>query len=204
MLIQYIKSTGFEVIDDGPFSDDSVDYPDYADVVCNRLKTDATGQGILICGSGIGMSIAANRYSEIRAALCHSDSEVKLARKHNDANVLCLGARVISFQAAIDCVEAFLMTNFEGMRHTARVNKLNMSRPPANNQTDSLKELISIEKDAISFGFDWPNHEMAIDQIISECAEVKDALNNKESIQRIQEETSDLLHADLGLTKLYR
>ncbi|MES2607756.1 MAG: ribose 5-phosphate isomerase B [Pseudomonadota bacterium] len=190
-LKQHIEAVGHSVIDEGTVSSASVDYPDYAQKVATRLLVDPSAQGILICGTGIGMSIAANRFSHVRAALCQTIEESCLARAHNDANVLCLGARVISDDAAIACVDAFLATEFEGGRHTGRTQKLAKS--------DALDALVTLEKDTVAFGFDWPNQDMIFDQIISECAEIRDAVQSGESSQRIQEEISDLLHAVISL-----
>jgi ribose 5-phosphate isomerase B len=190
-LIQHLAATGHAVTDEGAFSTDSVDYPDYAAKVASRLKAASTTRGILICGTGIGVSIAANRFSHIRAALCQSSEEACLSRAHNNANVLCLGARVITTDAAIACVDAFLTTEFEGGRHTLRTQKL------TNN--NALGALVTLEKDAVAFGFDWPNSDMILDQIVSECAEIREAIQKGESPTRIQEEISDLLHAAVSL-----
>lgn len=190
-LVNHIKSLGLNVTDEGPFSAGSVDYPDYAQKIASRLDYDSLAKGILICGTGIGMSIAANRYPHIRAALCQSGTEAELSRLHNDANVLCLGARIVSLEAAIHCVNTFLTTNFEGGRHKLRVEKLALG--------SSLEKILTLEHEAVSFGFNWPNHDMAIDQAMSECKEIKDALQKNESPQRIQEEISDLLHAIISL-----
>ena len=102
----------------------SVDYPDYADLLANAVISRQAGIGIAICGSGIGMSIGVNRHAGIRAALCHDGLSAALARRHNDANILCLGARLIGIETAIDCVHHFLSTPFEGGRHSKRVEKL--------------------------------------------------------------------------------
>jgi ribose 5-phosphate isomerase B len=117
-----IAAFGFEVSDLGPMDTNSVDYPDYANKLATAIKGD--GLGVLICGSGIGMSIAANRHRHIRAALCHNATEATLTRKHNNANVLCLGARIIGSEVARDALKAFLTTAFEGGRHETRVAKL--------------------------------------------------------------------------------
>lgn len=102
----------------------SVDYPDYAQKLCMKMRDDDQSFGILICGSGIGISIAANRSRHIRAALCYSIKAAKLARAHNNANVLCLGARMTTQKTALSILKAFLSTEFEGARHAARVAKL--------------------------------------------------------------------------------
>jgi ribose 5-phosphate isomerase B len=120
----HLTSLGHEVIDLGPEDTASVDYPDYADKLAAALKDKHAEQGVLICGSGIGISIAANRHRHIRAALCHDGLSAKLSRQHNDANVLVLGARLIGSDTAKDCATIFFSTAFEGGRHQHRVNKL--------------------------------------------------------------------------------
>jgi ribose 5-phosphate isomerase B len=112
--------------DVGTFTKDSVDYPDYAAQLCQRMEADDLTQvrGVLICGSGQGMAIKANRFRHIRAALCWSEEVAKLSREHNDANVLCLGARFIQPELAEKILQVFLDTPFEGGRHTRRVDKL--------------------------------------------------------------------------------
>jgi ribose 5-phosphate isomerase B len=121
-LKQYLQDSGYRVEDLGASDDNRVDYPDYAHKLCEKLS--AQDVGILICGSGIGMSIAANRYKHVRAALCFNTEYAKLARMHNDANVLVLGARFTKSPEAIDMVKIFLNTQFEGDRHQQRVDKL--------------------------------------------------------------------------------
>lgn len=190
-LIQHLVATGYTVVDEGTDSNASVDYPDYAEKIARQLLSNPAAQGILICGTGIGMSIAANRYAHIRAALCQTTEDARLARAHNNANVLCLGARVLSIETAIACVDTFVSTEFEGGRHELRTQKLSKNSP--------LNELISVENDAVAFGFDWPNQDMIFDQILSECDEIKQAIQNGEPPLRIQEEISDLLHAVVSL-----
>ncbi len=107
----------------GPFGADSVDYPDYADELTEKIQDESTF-GVLICGSGQGMVIRANRFSHIRAALCWNEDMTRLSRQHNNANVLCLGSRWITLEDAAKLVLVFLNTEFEGGRHTARVEKL--------------------------------------------------------------------------------
>ena len=102
----------------------SVDYPDIAINLCQNYQKNAFDVGILICGSGIGISIAANRFKEIRAALCHNKEVAILARQHNDANILCLGARILDEETALEVVTTFLETKFLNSRHTIRVQKL--------------------------------------------------------------------------------
>ncbi len=114
----------FEFIDCGTDGEDSVDYPDYSKKVCNAILENTAELGILICGTGIGMSIAANRNKGIRAGLCFNSLMAKLTRQHNNANILCLGARIIGLDLAFDCVKSFLDTPFEGGRHLRRIEKL--------------------------------------------------------------------------------
>ncbi|OHE18357.1 MAG: ribose 5-phosphate isomerase B [Sulfurimonas sp. RIFOXYD2_FULL_37_8] len=122
--VELLKEKGHEVIDLGPFSKDRVDYPDYAIKVCEAVLADKTSQGVLICGSGIGMSMAANRHSGIRAALCHDAYTATVARGHNDANVLCFGERIIGKGVAESILDAWCAGNFEGGRHMGRVAKI--------------------------------------------------------------------------------
>ena len=125
-LIETIRAHGFKILNFGTNSTDSVDYPDFASRVCGAILNYQAVKGVLICGTGIGMSIAANRYKGIRAALCTSVEQAELARLHNDANVLCLGARIIDKETAIACLNAFLGTSFEGERHALRIAKLDV------------------------------------------------------------------------------
>ena len=121
----YLENNNFKVKDLGPFNNDSVDYPDYGKLLGGVIKNNNNTLGIAICGSGIGMSIALNRISGVRAALCHNIAVAKLARNHNHANVLVLGGRFINLDEAINIVDIFLKESFEGGRHKRRVNKLN-------------------------------------------------------------------------------
>jgi ribose 5-phosphate isomerase B len=124
-LIEELSKLSFKTVDLGCDSaEKSVDYPDYAKKLCQKITTKNQLRGILICGSGVGISIAANRFQNIRAALCHSSNVTKLSRAHNDANVLCLGARITKNKPALSIVKAFLSTEFEGARHAARIAKL--------------------------------------------------------------------------------
>ena len=120
------KNTKFR--DMGPFSDESVDYPDFAVKVCEIIEKERNKKGVLICGSGIGMSMVANRFPHIRAALCSSEKMAKLSRQHNDANILVLGSRLISNEEAIKCYISFFETKYEGGRHQARLDKFNPVR----------------------------------------------------------------------------
>jgi len=123
-LKQEIVALGFEAWDLGTHSQDSVDYPDYGNAVAHAILGGKARLGVAICGSGIGISIAANRHKGIRAALCSSGLAASLSRQHNDANVLALGARLIGIEEAKECVRRFLTTQFEGGRHATRVSKL--------------------------------------------------------------------------------
>lgn len=111
-------------VDLGCDTKDSVNYADYGRAMGTAITKGEVTRGIIICGSGIGISIAANRFVAVRAALCTDATMARLARQHNDVNVLALGARIIGMQVAIDCVETFIATEFEGGRHTARVESL--------------------------------------------------------------------------------
>lgn len=121
-LKEKAQGWGYTLIDCGTSSTESVDYSDFVPPVVKEVLLGATG--VLICGSGIGMSIAANRFKGIRAALCSDGLGAKLAREHNDANILVLGERLIGKEEAVFCLEAFLNTPFEGGRHGRRVDKL--------------------------------------------------------------------------------
>lgn len=123
-LLEVVNACGFTPLDLGTNTSDSVDYPDFGDAIAKAVAGGRAQFGIAICGSGIGISIAANRHAGIRAALCHSGLAAELSRQHNDANVLCLGARLIGDAEAKECVERFLKTPFEGGRHQRRVEKL--------------------------------------------------------------------------------
>ena len=113
-----------EVLDLGTKNSQSVDYPDYAHLLSRKMKNDKNQFGILICGSGTGMSMAANKHKNIRAALCYDTKSTKLSRLHNNANVMTIGSRLIKKNVALKCVGTFLKTNFEGGRHTRRVRKI--------------------------------------------------------------------------------
>lgn len=118
-----ISELGFEVEDVGCWSENSVDYPDFAEKAVSLLIDGSCQRGILICGTGIGMSIAANRNGKIRAANCFDAYTAQMSREHNDSNVLCLGARVISFETASEMIRIWLATKFEGGRHQIRIDK---------------------------------------------------------------------------------
>ena len=111
--------------DQGPHSDEiSVNYPDFAHKLCKKVSKNSSNMGILICGSGMGMAMAANRHKKIRAALCYSVKNTKLSRLHNNSNVITLGARLINKNTAMKCINTFLKTKFEGGRHIKRVKKI--------------------------------------------------------------------------------
>ena len=115
-----------DFLDLGTSSLESVDYPDYAEKLSKEISSRKFDKGLLICGSGIGMSIVANRFKNVRAALCMTAEMSRLAREHNDANILVLGSRLISEEEAIKCLLVFIETKFEGGRHQTRLNKLNL------------------------------------------------------------------------------
>ena len=124
-LAGFLANQGYEVLDLGTHSPDAVDYPDVAGRLAGALRDGRTERGVLICGTGIGIGIAANRFPGIRAATCSNVTLARLARQHNDANVLSLGARVIGFEAARDILLTFLTTPFDGgERHQRRIDKL--------------------------------------------------------------------------------
>jgi ribose 5-phosphate isomerase B len=122
--VKAARARGFEVEDLGPFTADSVDYPDFARAVGEAVAAGRARLGILVCGTGIGMSIAANKIPGVRAAICRTEYEARMARAHNDANVLCLGERVTGAGVGAAIVEVFLAQPFEGGRHERRVEKL--------------------------------------------------------------------------------
>lgn len=123
-LVNKLESQGYEVKDFGPFSDASVDYPDYVHPLSTAIENGEYELGIVICGSGNGVAITANKHQGIRAALCWNEELAALSRQHNDANVIALPARFISYDLAEKLVEIFLTTDFEGGRHQNRVNKI--------------------------------------------------------------------------------
>lgn len=124
-LIEDLRERGLEVLDLGSQGAESVDYPDYGHAVGEAVASGRAERGIAICGTGIGISIAANRLKGVRAAVCHDVTSTRLAREHNDANVLALGARLIGPEVARECLEAFMTTAFSGgERHVRRVAKL--------------------------------------------------------------------------------
>jgi ribose 5-phosphate isomerase B len=124
VLAKELADMGFQVLDLGTDSPASVDYPDFADAMARAIEAGEARRGVLICGSGLGITMAANRHRSLRAAPCHDALGARLARAHNDANVLGLGARLIGVDVAKDCLRVFLATEFEGGRHQRRVAKM--------------------------------------------------------------------------------
>ena len=122
-----LQQEGHEVTDCGTHTEESCDYPDFAHQVARSVLAEPVSLGVLICGSGIGMSIAANRHEGIRAALCHTALEARLSREHNNANILVLGARLTGEDHAFHCLETFLATTFSGGRHDRRVRKIELN-----------------------------------------------------------------------------
>ena len=118
----HLIERGFEVIDVGTHTTDSCNYPDYAHALCKKIQSGECELGILICGTGIGMSMAANKHKGIRAACCSDTFSARLTRLHNDANVLCFGARVVGYGLALDLVDAFVDAEFEGGKHQKRID----------------------------------------------------------------------------------
>lgn len=123
---KHLEDRGFEVLDKGCYSTESVDYPVYAKAVANSILNKEADCGILICGTGIGISIAANRFKGIRAALCSNTTMAKLTREHNDANILALGARMTGDVLALEIVDEFLKTEFLGGRHLTRIKAIEL------------------------------------------------------------------------------
>ncbi len=123
-LVEYMRAAGHDVSDLGPFDESSVDYPDYGYKLAASIADGDADRGVALCGSGIGISIAVNRNPAARAALVSEPLSAKLAREHNDANVIAMGARLTGIDMAKACVDTFLATEFAGDRHIARVNKL--------------------------------------------------------------------------------
>lgn len=124
ILAKELEALGFDVLDLGPGGPESVDYPDYAKAVATAIQEGRAKRGVLLCGTGIGMSIAANRHRDVRAALVHDRLSAKLARQHNNANVLVLGGDETTAETAKTCLAVFLDTEFEGGRHEPRVAKM--------------------------------------------------------------------------------
>ena len=121
-----LRTLGNEVVDLGPTNDQRVDYPDFAHKLSVAVLEDSSSQGVLICGTGIGMSLSANKHIGIRAALCHDAYTAQMARAHNDANVLCFGQRVVGLGTIESICKAWCQTTFEGGRHADRVEKIEL------------------------------------------------------------------------------
>ena len=130
-LVKVLIQWGHDVVDLGADGAGSVDYPDFGEKLALFLLSGDAQRGVLVCGTGIGISIAANRYAAIRAAVCHDVTSARMSRLHNDANVLALGERLIGVETAKDCLKVFLETSFEGGRHQRRVDKLS---PPSSSR----------------------------------------------------------------------
>jgi ribose 5-phosphate isomerase B len=123
-ICELVQRLGHEVVDFGATSDDAVDYPDFAQQVAMAVSTNQVDRGILVCGTGIGMSMAANKVRGVRAALCHDDVTAEMSRRHNDANVMCLSADLLGARLIDRMIEIWLNTEFEGGRHARRVEKI--------------------------------------------------------------------------------
>ena len=123
-IVEYLLKKSFKIADLGPKDPSSVDYPDYSKILVDKMKKNIDYIGILLCGTGIGMSIAANRHSHIRAALCSDKDMARLCRQHNDANVLVIGGRTTSLNSAKKIIDVFVSTEFEKGRHTKRLKKI--------------------------------------------------------------------------------
>jgi len=124
LLLEEARGLGHEVVDLGTEGPESVDYPDFGQALAEAVASGRAERGVAVCGTGIGIAIAANRHAGVRAAVCHNDTAARLAREHNDANVLALGARLVGTEVAKDCLRTFLNTEFAGGRHARRVAKL--------------------------------------------------------------------------------
>lgn len=126
-IVEYLKENNIEFIDYGCYTTESVDYPVYAKKVATSIQEGKSDKGILCCGTGIGISIAANKYKGIRAALCTNEFMAEMTRRHNDANILCMGGRVINEDTALKLTKVFLNTEFEGGRHQKRIDLISES-----------------------------------------------------------------------------
>lgn len=123
-LIEFLRQNDIEIVDCGCYTSESVDYPDIAQAVCEKITSNTCEKGVLICGTGVGISMAANKLNGIRAALCHDYFSAKYTRLHNDSNIICFGARVIGTGLACELLDIFLSGEFEGGRHATRVDKI--------------------------------------------------------------------------------
>jgi len=124
LIKNYLDKKNIKIVDLGPFNDGRVDYPDFAHKVAKKVKISNKHVGFLVCGSGMGMNIAANRHKNIRAAQCYNSKSTKLSRLHNNANIITLGSRLLTKKNALNCVSIFLNTKFEGGRHAKRIKKI--------------------------------------------------------------------------------
>ncbi len=123
-VIALLKAKGHEVVDDGPATDESVDYPDFAALVASKVSANAVDRGVLICGTGLGMAIAANKFPRVRAAACVDEVTAELSRRHNDVNVLCLSGDLLSSRSTERLVDIWMGAEFEGGRHQRRLDKI--------------------------------------------------------------------------------
>lgn len=126
VLVRELEQQGYQLHDFGTQSSASCDYPDFAHALARSIEQGEHERGILVCGTGVGMSIAVNRHRGVRAVVCSEPFSARASRQHNDANVLCLGARVVGLGTALDIVDAFLRSEFEGGRHAVRVGKIEL------------------------------------------------------------------------------
>ena len=124
IIKKHLSKKKLKIIDLGPFNLVKVDYPDYAHKLSKKINLNKELKGILVCGSGIGMEMTANKYKNVRAALCYNQKSAKLARSHNKANVITFGSRLTKKNIALKCIDIFLNTKFKGGRHTKRINKI--------------------------------------------------------------------------------
>ena len=124
IIKKYLSNKKIKIIDLGPSKFAKVDYPDYAHKLSKKINLNKKLTGVLVCGSGIGMEITANRYKNVRAALCYNQKSAKLSRLHNNANIITLGSRLTKKSIALKCINTFLNTKFEGGRHTKRIKKI--------------------------------------------------------------------------------
>jgi ribose 5-phosphate isomerase B len=124
-VIEHLKENNFEIIDCGTYTEERAHYPEFAHKVCEKIQTNEVEYGVLICGTGVGMSIAANKHSGIRAVVCSDTFSAKASKQHNDSNVLCFGARVVGKELAFDIVDSFFNAEYQGGRHQIRIDMLN-------------------------------------------------------------------------------
>ena len=145
-VIDLLKKKGIEVTDFGTDNNESVDYPDFGMQVAEEVSRGQTERGILLCGSGIGMSIVANKYRGVRAALCYDTQTARLSRKHNDANILVMGGRLLGEPKALEIVRTWLETKFEGGRHARRIKKIRQIEKNNMNTPSKRKGRIEVER----------------------------------------------------------